>query len=127
MLLPRFRKLLLGKLLNISRADKFAKGMDVRTFVVGISTRPITVEVRVVARRRYEIRDDAFEDALTDRGFVTNMDVQVELRTARGQAISGRISLRHDGLENTMSILDDDKHIRESVYYGLRTAFRSGG
>lgn len=125
-LMPRFRRQLLSRLLSISRDDKFAKGMDVKTFVVGIATRPENVEVREVVSRRYDAGDGGFSLAGERRGFVTNMHVRVSLRTQRGQNVEGRIQLRHDGLENRMTILDDEKHIRESVYYGLRTAFRAG-
>ena len=125
-LLPRFRKLLLARLLTISRGDKFAKDMDVRTYVIGIITVVEAFEVRVFDLRKYVADGSGFVRQGDERGFETSMEIRVVLKTSGGGEVGGRISVRHDSRTDELVITDDEKHIKESIYYGLRTQFRAG-
>ncbi|MBU1249418.1 MAG: hypothetical protein KKB70_12010, partial [Proteobacteria bacterium] len=123
---PRFRKLLLARLLTISRGDKFAKDMDVRTYVTGITTVVEAFKVRVFDLRTYVAEGSGFTRQGDERGFETSMEVRVVLKTSGGGEVGGRISVRHDSRTDELVLTDDEKHIKESIYYGLRTQFRAG-
>ncbi len=124
-LLPRFRKLLLTRLLAVSKGDKFAKGLDVTSFITGITTLPESFVVQDGKWRRYAFNSGVCERLKEERGFITVIDVLVTLKTATGSSIEGRFGVRHDSRVDRLEILDDDTHVRESIYYGLRSAYRS--
>ncbi len=124
-LLPRFRKLLLTRLLTISRGDKFAKGLDVTSFITGITTLPESFVVQDGKWRRYTFTNGVCECLKEERGFITVIDVLVTLKTASSSIVEGRLGVRHDSRVDRLEILDDDTHVRESIYYGLRSAYKS--
>lgn len=124
-LLPRFRKIIMTRLLALTKGDKFAKGLDMVNFVTSIVTVAKEFEVRVYNCRRYTHAQGGHVRGDDDQGFTTLMAVHVEVKTRKGSSVEGMLHASYDTHSDDLVITDDEARIKEIFYYGLRTAFRS--
>jgi len=110
-----------NRLRSIARKDRFAKNLDIDSYIAGVETRVLHRETRSIEARVY---DSENEDVVhVDSSEVTEATVEVTLATSDGQAVLGKLRISHDSHCGQLDILQEEEDLKSALYYSLRQAF----
>jgi len=123
--LPLFPEVLRQRLKAVAQRDKFAKGLDIETFVADIQTRRLSFEAMHVETRTYAATATRgrFEKTAVKRYVLTQVRANVTLIIGQGDQVNGVLNAKHDSDSQALTIIEDDDLLKTALYYDLRNIF----
>lgn len=125
LILPQVPELLLERLRDIVKKDRFAGGLDVDEYVVNIECLLQNHETQSTERRTYpEGERGKREQPNIERFDATQVKLLVVLRTKDRRTAQGRIHVHYRSLDPKARIIDEEDALKGTLYYALRQAYK---
>ncbi|THB63687.1 MAG: hypothetical protein D6E12_16390 [Desulfovibrio sp.] len=118
--MPQLPAELLLRLKDLARGDKFAKGLDLESYITSVSVSPVFHESKNVDAREYEDRDGQWRNKGVKRYVLTRIRARVEMSVASNDVLRAMVEAHHDTSLGKLTIDNNEDQLRSGLYYPLR-------